>query len=86
MYKILYSRKSKKDYQKLKRAKLDGKVKELLKIIKDNPFQTTPPYEKLVGNLKGSYSRRISLQHRLVYEVKEKEALIRVSRMWSHYE
>ena len=84
-YKILYSKLALKDAKKLTSANLDKKAKELIKIIKKDPFQNPPPYEKLVGNLNGSYSRRINIQHRLVYEVREEDKVIRISRMWSHY-
>lgn len=85
-YKILYSKLALKDAKKLANANLDKKAKELIEIIKKDPFQNPPPYEKLVGNLNGSYSRRINIQHRLVYEVREADKVIRISRMWSHYE
>lgn len=84
-YKILYSKLALKDAKKLTSANLDKKAKELIEIIKKDPFQKPPPYEKLVGNLNGSYSRRINIQHRIVYEVREDDKVIRVSRMWSHY-
>ena len=84
-YKIIYSKLALKDAKKLSSANLADKAKELLTIIKMNPLQNPPPYEKLVGNLSGAYSRRINIQHRLVYQVKEDEKLIRVLRMWSHY-
>ena len=84
-YKILYSKLALKDAKKLTSANLDKKAKELIGIIKKDPFQNPPPYEKLVGNLNGSYSRRINIQHRLVYEVREASKVIRISRMWSHY-
>lgn len=85
-YKILYSKLALKDAKKLTNANLDKKAKELIEIIKKDPFQNPPPYEKLVGNLNGSYSRRINIHHRLVYEVRESDKVIRISRMWSHYE
>lgn len=85
-YKILYSKYAQKDAKKLTSASLDTKAKKLLDIIKKNPFQNPPPYEKLVGNLEGAYSRRINIQHRLVYQVKQEDKIIRVLRMWSHYE
>lgn len=84
-YKILYSKLALKDAKNLSSANLDKKTKVLIEIIKKDPFQNPPPYEKLVGNLSGSYSRRINIQHRLVYEVREDEKKIRISRMWSHY-
>ena len=85
-YKILYSKLALKDAKKLTSANLDKKARELIEIIRKDPFQNPPPYEKLVGNLNGSYSRRINIQHRLVYEVRETEKKVRISRMWSHYE
>ena len=84
-YKILYSKLALKDAKKLSSANLDKKAKELIETIKKDPFKNPPPYEKLVGNLNGSYSRRINIQHRLVYEVRESEKKVRISRMWSHY-
>jgi Txe/YoeB family toxin of toxin-antitoxin system len=84
-YKILYSKFAQKDAKKLSSVNLSSKAKELIEIIKKNPFQNPPPYEKLVGNLDGSYSRRINIKHRLVYEVRESDKIIRVLRMWSHY-
>ena len=84
-YKVIYSKQALKDAKKLSSASLDKKAKELIELIKNNPFQKPPPYEKLVGNLSGSFSRRINIKHRIVYEVIENEKLIRVSRMWMHY-
>jgi len=85
-YKILYSKIALKDAKKLSSTNLDKKAKELIDIIRKNPFQNPPPYEKLVGNLAGAYSRRINIQHRLVYEVREVDKVVRILRMWSHYE
>jgi len=84
-YKIIYSKQALKDAKKLSLASLDKKAKELIELIKENPFTKQPPYEKLVGNLSGSYSRRINIKHRIIYEVLENENIIRVSRMWTHY-
>ena len=84
-YKVIYSKQALKDAKKLSSASLDKKAKELIELIKNHPFQKPPPYEKLVGNLSGSFSRRINIKHRIVYEVIENEKLIRVSRMWTHY-
>ena len=84
-YKVIYSKQALKDAKKLSSASLDKKTKELIELIKKNPFQNPPPYEKLVGNLSGSFSRRINIKHRIVYEVVEEEKLIRISRMWTHY-
>lgn len=84
-YKVTYSKQALKDAKKLSSASLDAKAKELIELIKNNPFQKPPPYEKLVGNLSGSFSRRINIKHRIVYEVIEDEKLVRISRMWTHY-
>lgn len=86
VYSIFYTKKAAKDIQKLKAAKLDNKVKTLVDVIRENPFQTPPPYEKLQGDLQGTYSRRINIKHRLVYMVVEKEQSIKIISMWSHYE
>ena len=85
-YKLLYTRQSKKDAKKLKGTHMAKKAKELLEIITENPFADPPPFEALVGDLKGAYSRRINIQHRLVYSIDEDEGLIRVLRLWTHYE
>jgi len=85
MYKILYSKMALKDAKKLSSANLATKAQALIEIIRKDPFQTPPPYEKLVGNLNGAYSRRINIKHRIVYEVREADKVIRIARMWSHY-
>lgn len=85
-YKILYSKLAQKDAKKLSATNLQNKAKELIETIKKDPFQNPPPYEKLVGNLSGAYSRRINIQHRLVYEVREEDKVLRILRMWSQYE
>ncbi len=84
-YKILFSKDSKKDAKKLSKAGLAKKAQDLIAILKTNPFQSPPPFEKLIGNLKGTFSRRINIRHRLVYEVNEDEKKVRILRMWSHY-
>lgn len=84
-YKILYSKLAQKDAKKLSATNLQNKAKELIEAIKKDPFQNPPPYEKLVGNLSGAYSRRINIQHRLVYEVREEDKVLRILRMWSQY-
>ena len=86
MYKIVYRKQTLKDIPKLKSSGLDVKVKSLIEIIKNAPFQTPPTYEKLIGDLEGAYSRRINIQHRLVYQVYKKEKTIKILSMWSHYE
>lgn len=83
---IVFTKHAQKDAPKLASAGLKAKAQELLAILKDNPFQNPPPYEKLVGDLSGAYSRRINIQHRLVYEVLADEHTVKVLRMWSHYE
>ena len=85
-WKIIYTKHAQKDAQKIAASGLKNKVQELLIIISENPFQNPPPYEKLVGDLSGAYSRRINIQHRLVYEVLQETKMIKVLRMWSHYE
>jgi len=84
-YKILYSKLALKDAKKLSINSLAVKAKELIEMIRKSPFQNPPPYEKLVGNLHGSYSRRINIKHRIVYGVREADKVVRISRMWSHY-
>jgi len=83
---VVYTKHAQKDAQKLAASGLKAKAQELLVIIKENPFQNPPPYEKLVGDLVGAYSRRINIQHRLVYEVLQEQRIVKVLRMWSHYE
>ena len=83
---VVFSKHAQKDAQKLAAGGLKVKAQALLAVIRDNPFQNPPPFEKLVGDLAGAYSRRINIQHRLVYEVLEDERTVKVLRMWSHYE
>ncbi|UZQ50553.1 Txe/YoeB family addiction module toxin [Clostridium kluyveri] len=85
-YRVVFTKQAVKDAKKLDACGLDKKAKELLKIMIKNSYQIPPKYEKLVGDLKWLYSRRINIQHRLVYEVLEEEKMIKVLRMWSHYE
>lgn len=85
-YRLKLTKRAAKDARKLEQSGLDKKAKKLLKIIKNNPFQNPPPYEKLIGDLKGMYSRRINIQHRIVYEVFKEEKQVIVLSMWSHYE
>lgn len=86
MYRIFYTKAAEKAIPKLNSAKLDSKAKKLIDIIRYNPYQNPPPYEKLIGDLEGAYSRRINVQHRLVYQVDETEKLIKILSMWTHYE
>jgi toxin YoeB len=83
---IVYSRQAQKDARKIAAANLRSQTQRLLDIIAKNPFQSPPPYEKLMGDLAGAYSRRINIQHRLVYQVYRAERTVKVLRMWTHYE
>ena len=85
-YKVVYTKNAAKDISNLKAANLANKAQNLVELIKENPFQNPPPYEKLLGNLSGLYSRRINIQHRLVYEVLEDIKTVKIISMWSHYE
>ena len=85
-WRLVYTRQARKDAKKLASSGLKSKAQELLAILADDPFQNPPPFEKLVGDLAGAYSRRINIQHRLVYQVLEKERVVKVLRLWSHYE
>ena len=86
MYEIMFSRQAIKDIDKLKTKNLDKKAKSIIEILKNNPFQNPPPYEKLVGDLNGLYSRRINHKHRIWYSVDTTDKVIRIIRMWTHYE
>ena len=85
-WKLIYTKHAQKDAKKLAASDLKRKTQELLNILKENPYQTPPSYEKLVGDLSGAYSRRINIQHRLVYQVLEEEHVVKVLRLWTHYE
>ena len=85
-WQIVYAKQALKDAKKLAASGLKPKAQDLLAVVANDPFQNPPPYEKLVGDLAGSYSRRINIQHRLVYEVFTKVRTVRVLRMWTHYE
>ena len=95
MYRIVYEKQAVRDIKNLKSVRLDVKAKKLVELLKENPFQNPPPYETLVGNLQGVYSRRINIQHRLVYQVYNEsvelngiryEGTVKIIRMWTHYE
>ena len=83
---VVYAKHALKDAKKLSAAGLKANAQALLDVLENNPFQNPPPYEKLVGDLDGAYSRRINIHHRLVYEVFKKQRTVRVLRMWTHYE
>jgi toxin YoeB len=85
-YNVVFTKQAQKDAKKLSASGLKAKAEKLIEILRDNPYQTPPFYEKLVGDLAGAYSRRINIQHRLVYEVIENKKIVKVIRMWTHYE
>jgi Txe/YoeB family toxin of toxin-antitoxin system len=85
-WRIVFTRQAQKDARNLASSGLKEKAQALLSVLAENPFQTPPPYEKLVGDLTGSYSRRINIQHRLVYQVLQIERTVKILRMWTHYE
>jgi len=85
-WRIVYTKQAQKDAKKIAAAGLRQKAEKLLEILPENPFQTPPPFEKLTGDLSGAYSRRINIQHRLIYQVLEEIRTIKVIRMWTHYE
>jgi Txe/YoeB family toxin of toxin-antitoxin system len=85
MYQIVYSSQAKKDAKNINRVGLKNNVLRLIEILRNNPYQNPPPYEKLLGDLLGSYSRRINIQHRLIYQIYEDEKTVKIIRMWTHY-
>ncbi|NTU52693.1 MAG: Txe/YoeB family addiction module toxin [Chlorobiaceae bacterium] len=85
-WRVVYTKQAQKDAEKLSSSGLKPKAQTLLQILKENPWQNPPPYEKLVGDLSGTYSRRINIQHRLIYQVYEEDRVVKVLRMWTHYE
>lgn len=85
-WKVVYTKQAQKDAQKIASTNLKLQTQRLLDVLAENPFQNPPPYEKLVGDLAGAWSRRINIQHRLVYQVYEDERTVKVLRMWTHYE
>ena len=85
-WKIVYTRQAQRDARKIASAGLRPKAEKVLEILSRNPYQTPPTFEKLVGDLSGAYSRRINIQHRLVYQILEEERIVKVIRMWTHYD
>lgn len=83
---LRFTKQAQKDAKKLKHSNLKTKAQDLLNILKDNPYQNPPPYEKLIGDLEGAYSRRINIQHRLVYQFYDDLQIVKILRMWTHYE
>lgn len=86
MWTVVFTKQAQKDAQKLRSAGLKPKAEEPLEILKRNPAENPPPYEKPVGDLEGAYSRRINIQHRLIYQILKSEKIVKVLRMWTHYE
>ncbi len=85
-WKLIFTKQALRDAKKANKAGLKSQIEPLLELLKTNPFQNPPSYEKLVGDLAGAYSRRINIQHRLVYQVLKSEKIIKIIRMWTHYE
>lgn len=85
-WRVVFTKQAQKDAKKIASSGLKNKASVLIEILKTNPFQVPPPYEKLIGDLSGAYSRRINIQHRLVYQVLNEEKIVKVLRMWTHYE
>ena len=86
MWRIVFTKQAQKDAKKIATSGLRSKVEQLLSLLKEDPLQSPPRFEKLMGDLSGAYSRRINIQHRLVYQLLEKEKIVKVLRMWTHYE
>ena len=86
MWQVVFTKQAQKDAKRLSAAGLRSKAEGLIAVLRENPFMTHPPYEKLLGDLSGAYSRRINIQHRLVYQVLETEKTVKIIRMWTHYE
>ena len=85
MWQVVFTKQAQKDAKKLSAAGLRPKAEQLIEILRENPYQTPPPFEKLFGDLSGSFSRRINIQHRIVYQVLDDEKIVKVIRMWTHY-
>ncbi|MCL2205975.1 MAG: Txe/YoeB family addiction module toxin [Treponema sp.] len=86
MYKIIYSSQAQRDAKKVDEIGLKSNIQKIINILQNNPYQNPPPYEKLIGDLSDSYSRRINIQHRLIYQVYRTEKIVKIIRMWTHYE
>ena len=86
MWRVVFTKQARKDAKKLSSAGLRQNAEALLDILRENPYQTSPPFEKLIGDLAGAYSRRINIEHRLVYQIIEDVRVVKVLRMWTHYE
>ena len=86
MWQVVFTKQAQKDAKKLSAAGLRAKAEQLIEMLRENPYQTPPPYEKLLGDLSGAFSRRINMQHRLVYQPLDEEKMVKIIRMWTHYE
>ena len=86
MYKVIYSSQAQKDAKKVSQSGLKNNIQKIIEILRNNPYQNPPPYEKLLGDLSGSYSRRINIQHRIIYQIYEKDKIVKIICMWTHYE
>ena len=86
MYRLLFTKQAQKDAKKLSSSNLKNRTQEILEILRVEPFREHPPYEKLIGNLTGSFSRRLNIQHRIVYQVIEEDKIVKILRMWTYYE
>ena len=86
MWRVVFTKQAQKDAKKITAAGLRPKAEKLIEILRENPHQASPPFEKLLGDLSGAFSRRINIQHRLVYQVLDEEKVVKVIRMWTHYE
>ena len=86
MWKVVFTRQAQKDAKKLSAAGLRPKAEKLIEILRNNPYQTPPPFEKLLGDLSGAFSRRINIQHRIIYQILDEIKTVKVIRMWTHYE
>ena len=86
MWRVVFTKQAQKDAKKLSSAGLRSKAENLIEVLRENPYQTPPPFEKLLGDLSGAISRRINIQHRIVYQIHDDEKVVKVIRMWTHYE
>ena len=86
MWRVVFTKQARKDAKKLSAANLRSEAEDLFEILRKDPYETSPPYEKLIGDLTGAYSRRINIQHRLVYEILDDQETVKVLRIWTHYE
>lgn len=86
MWQVVFTKQAQKDAKKLSIAGFRAKAEQLIEILRENPYMTPPPFEKLLGDLSGAFSRRINIQHRLVYQILDSDKIVKVIRMWTHYE